>query len=63
MTPTDRSAQGSTLFTVRLWLEEFADSVEVRGTVRHLSTGITLHFREWKALEDFFLRVLQGEAE
>ena len=63
MTPTDRASQSSNLFTVRLWLEEVADGVERRGTVRHVMTGETLHFRDWQALESFFIRILEGETD
>lgn len=63
MTPTDRASRGSALFTVRLWLEEVADGSERRGTVRHVLTGESQHFRDWQALERFFIRILQGDTD
>lgn len=63
MTPNDGTPHNSDLFTVRLWLETVDNGVERRGTVRHLLTGETLHFRDWPALETFFMRILQGETD
>ena len=51
---SDRSSSPSQLFTVRLWTEAVTgERTEVRGTVRHVATGETLHFRAWTALAAF----------
>ena len=44
----------SYLFSVRLWREGRDDSnAELRGEVRHVLSGETRYFREWKALTTY----------
>jgi hypothetical protein len=44
----------SQLFTLRMWMEEVGDGrFEMRGTIRHVLSGETHHFREMAILEDF----------
>jgi hypothetical protein len=49
----------SQLFTVRLWAEETAPARgEYRGEVTHLTSGARRPFRDWTALETFFVETL-----
>ncbi|MFN2164986.1 MAG: hypothetical protein ACK2U9_01840 [Anaerolineae bacterium] len=53
----------SHLFTLRLWPEALGDDqVEWRGQVRHLASGETLYFREWRVLVAFVQDVLSDPA-
>jgi hypothetical protein len=55
-----RASSRSQLFTVRLWLEELGGSqTELRGRVRHLTSGEVRSFREWATLKRFMLEKLQ----
>jgi hypothetical protein len=48
------------LFTVRLWVEPFADDqYEVRMQVKHVLGGETRYFRAWPDVETFLLAKLQ----
>ena len=50
--------QPSHLFTVRIWKEKLNDDhTEWRGTVRHVLSGETNHFREWTNLIKYLERV------
>ena len=41
----------SQLFTLRLWVEDVGDGrFEIRGTLKHVLTGETHHFRDWPTL-------------
>lgn len=57
----------SQLFTLRVWVEDVGDACtesnrssrsEIRGTLKHVLTGETTHFRDWDMLiqiiEDVF---------
>ena len=55
-----RSSPSSQLFTVRLWAEDVgAEQAELRGTVRHVTSGEAIHFRDWRVLEDFLVARMQ----
>lgn len=42
---------GSHLFTLRVWLEDVGHGrSELRGTLTHVLTGKTGHFRDWATL-------------
>lgn len=44
-------AARSQLFMLRVWLEEVGDSrTEFRGTLKHVLSGETHHFRDWATL-------------
>jgi hypothetical protein len=48
------------LFTLHLWLEDMGNGrCEIRGQVKHILTGETIHFREWSP----FLAFLQQKLE
>jgi hypothetical protein len=48
------------LFTVRLWVEPFADDRrEVRMQVRHILSGETRYFRTWPDVVAFLLAQMQ----
>jgi hypothetical protein len=54
------SHSGSQLFTLRLWIEGLdATTREWRGTVKHVVTRDTLHFRDWHTLQAFLLERLR----
>jgi hypothetical protein len=56
----DRPAQGSHLFTLRLWLEELGSGqTDWRGKVQHVSSGEARYFRDWPTLEGFVVRLLR----
>ena len=41
----------SQLFTLRLWVEDVENGrTEIRGTLKHILTGETHHFRDWPTL-------------
>ena len=41
----------SQLFTIRVWLEAVGDEqTELRGTLKHILSGETHHFRDWPTL-------------
>ncbi|MCP4421270.1 MAG: hypothetical protein GY805_32055 [Chloroflexi bacterium] len=41
----------SQMFTLRVWVEDVGDGrIEYRGTIKHILTGETHHFRDWAAL-------------
>ena len=41
----------SQLFTLRVWQEALGDGrFEIRGTLKHILSGETHHFRGWPAL-------------
>ena len=41
----------SQLFTLRVWVEELENGrFEFRGTLKHILTGETHHFRDWPTL-------------
>jgi hypothetical protein len=41
----------SQLFTLRVWLEDVGNGrFEIRGTLTHILTGKTSHFRDWATL-------------
>jgi hypothetical protein len=43
--------EGSQLFTLRVWMEEVGDGrFEMRGTIRHVLSGETHHFRDMAVL-------------
>jgi hypothetical protein len=46
--PVKRRSQ---LFTLRVWLEDVGNGrSEIRGTVKHVLSGETHHFRDWATL-------------
>jgi hypothetical protein len=46
--------EGSQLFTLRVWMEEVGDGrLEMRGTIRHVLSGETRHFRDTAVLRQF----------
>ncbi len=46
-----KDVKRSHLFTLRLWVEDVGDGrTEIRGTVKHVLTGETCHFRDWQTL-------------
>jgi hypothetical protein len=48
---TNVNNQRSYLFTLRVWQEKLDDQkIEWRGTVRHVLSGETNHFRDWASL-------------
>lgn len=49
-TPTDVPAR-SQLFTLRVWMETVGNGrYELRGTLKHVLTGETYHFRDWQTM-------------
>jgi hypothetical protein len=49
--------EGSQLFTLRVWMEEVGDNrLEMRGTIRHVLSGETRHFRDTAVLRQFVER-------
>jgi hypothetical protein len=41
----------SQLFTLRVWGEDVGNGrIEFRGTLKHITTGETIHFRNWNTL-------------
>ncbi|MCX6032872.1 MAG: hypothetical protein NT169_26750 [Chloroflexi bacterium] len=59
----DAPSPRSHLFTVRLWLEEFADGgSEWRGKVQHVLSGETRYFRNWHALRVFLQEMSRRSA-
>ncbi|MCP4422270.1 MAG: hypothetical protein GY805_37150 [Chloroflexi bacterium] len=41
----------SQMFTLRVWVEDVGNGrVEYRGTIKHLLSGETHHFRDWLTL-------------
>ena len=58
----------SQYFTLRVWVEEVGKGrTEYRGTLKHVLSGETYHFRSWAALlrlvESFVLPTGAGPAE
>jgi len=50
----------STLFTIRVWHETLrAESGEVRIEVKHVLSGETHYFREWRKLEEYLESKIQ----
>ena len=46
-----REKTNSQLFTLRLWVEDVENGrKEIRGTLKHVLTGETRHFRDWPTL-------------
>jgi hypothetical protein len=46
--------EGSQLFTLRVWIEDVGDGrLEMRGTIRHVLSGETRHFRDTAVLLQF----------
>lgn len=53
----------SQLFTLRIWREEVGHGrFEIRGQVKHVSSGETTYFREWSSLHAFLNQQLQIES-
>lgn len=51
---TDRPAQRSHLFMLRLWLEDLGSGqTDWRGKVQHVNSGEARYFRDWPTLEAF----------
>lgn len=49
-----RQPSPTQLFIVRLWAEEITETEwELRGMVRHISSGDTRYFRTWNRLNAF----------
>ncbi len=47
----ERKQERSQLFTLRVWVEDVGDGrTELRGTLKHILTGETHHFRDWQTL-------------
>ncbi len=47
----ERESRNSHLFTLRVWMEDVGNGrVEIRGTLKHVLSGETHHFRDWPAL-------------
>jgi hypothetical protein len=54
----------SSLFTVRLWMEEMAaGEYEVRMVVRHVLSGETCYFRSWPDVVAFLLSKLPAPGD
>ncbi len=50
----DRERTRSHLFTLRLWVEDVGNGrTEFRGTLKHVLTGETQHFRDWETLNRY----------
>ncbi len=46
-----KTEEQSQLFTVRIWVEDVGNGrAEIRGTVKHILSGETHHFRDWQTL-------------
>ena len=55
---------GSQLFTLRVWMEEVADGrFEMRGTIRHVLSGETHHFRDMSMLKRCIENALSTKEE
>ena len=55
---THQQPDRSQLFTLRVWLEEGENGrLEMRGTVRHVLSGETRHFRDMHLLKHFIEHV------
>jgi hypothetical protein len=52
---SEKQAEASSqLFTLRVWVEDVGNGrSEIRGTLKHLLTGETHHFRDWPTLTTF----------
>ncbi|MBK7895599.1 MAG: hypothetical protein IPJ90_12130 [Anaerolineaceae bacterium] len=47
----EQAGEQSQFFTLRVWCEEVADGrTEFRGTLKHVLSGQTIHFRDWQML-------------
>ena len=56
----NRAAQGSHLFTMRLWLEDLGNGqTDWRGKVQHVTSGEARYFRDWPTLETFVDNLLR----
>lgn len=56
----NRPAQGSHLFTVRLWLEDLGSGqTDWRGKIQHVQSGEARYFRDWPTLEGFVERLVR----
>jgi hypothetical protein len=55
MTMTEeREGTQSQMFTLRVWIEDVGNGrTEIRGTLKHVLTGETRHFRDWSTLTTF----------
>jgi hypothetical protein len=59
MMPSIRESQ---LFTLRIWVEDVGDGChEIRGQIKHVTTGEAAYFREWAVMQDFVKRWLEAE--
>ncbi len=59
---TEEKRIQSQFFTLRVWVEEMGDGRgEIRGQVKHITTGEVSYFREWSAMETFVKRRLGAE--
>lgn len=57
---TNQPGHHSHLFTLRVWTEMVdAEEREWRGTVQHVSSGESRHFRDWSTLIDHVIALLK----
>lgn len=46
-----KNTTNSQMFTLRAWTEAVtADRIEIRGTLKHIPSGETHHFRDWQTV-------------
>ena len=58
---TDRPAQSSQLFMLRMWPEDLGGGqVEWRGRVQHVASGEARYFHDWATLEAFVRACSRG---
>lgn len=51
----------SHLYTIRLWPEELGDGVwEWRGMVKYVASGEEHYFRDWGALKELMVRMIDS---
>lgn len=54
----------SHLFTLRVWQEDVGDGrFEYRGTLKHVLTGETHHFRDWPTLIRYLEAVFTSKSK
>lgn len=59
-----RERTHSQMFTLRVWLEDVGNGrSEIRGTLKHVLTGETGHFRDWPTLTTLLQQWIKTEVQ
>jgi hypothetical protein len=54
----------SQMFTLRVWVEDVGNGrSEIRGTLKHVLSGESHHFRDWATLTTLLQQWFKNEAE